>query len=73
MIAVALLVLHAPDGHEIRVNPAFVTTLHATRPSGSPNKLMTDEIQCVVYLTDGKYVSVVEPCADVQRMLEGKP
>ena len=69
--AVVLLLLHAADGHEIRVNPEHVTHLHAARP-GAPakDKIFSDNVKCLVNLADGKFVTVIEPCEVVQKMLE---
>lgn len=67
-IVEALLVLHGPDGRVIRVNPMLVTSMHAALP-GTANKLYTEEVRCIVGLVDGKNISVVEPCEDIQRMM----
>ena len=67
---VFLLLLHAPDGQEIRIAPDQVTSLHAPRPSGDHH--FTSAVRCLVNLTDGKFVSVVENCTDIQKMLEEK-
>lgn len=63
-----LLLLHGPDGREIRVNPDQVTSLKAA--TSEPNKLLHDEAQCLVNLTDGKYVAVREPCVAIEKMRE---
>jgi hypothetical protein len=63
-----LIVLHAAGGREVTINPRQVTSMQAK--VGEKNKLLTDDVNCVVGLTDGKFVSVVEPCAVVRRMLE---
>lgn len=68
VIAVVLILLHGPDGREIRINPQQVTSMRAA--SGDHNELLTDSVRCMVSLADGKYVSVVEPCETVQKMLE---
>jgi hypothetical protein len=67
--AVVLLILHGLDGHEIRINPTQVTSLHSAIPDKS-KKMLTDEVGCVVGLTDGKFASVIETCEVVEEMLE---
>lgn len=62
-----LVILHGPNGHEILLNPAAMTSMHAARP-GVPNELLTDEIKCVINTSDGKFVSVVETCAIVREL-----
>lgn len=68
-IVMHLVMLHSIDGHDVAINPAQVTSLHAARP-GEPNKLLTDQVACVVGLTNGKFVSVIEHCDVVRRLLE---
>lgn len=67
---VILILLHGPGGSEIRISPDQVTSLRS--PAGPSNKAFTDEVRCMVNLVDGKYVSVIEACETVQKMLEGK-
>jgi hypothetical protein len=42
--------------------------LQAARPD-APNKFLTDKVACAIGLTNGKFVSVVEGCDVVRRML----
>lgn len=72
VVAVSMIVLHTVDGHQVSINPALVTSLHAAK-ADQPNKLYTEAVRCVVGLADGKLVSVAEDCDTVQRMIEGKP
>lgn len=67
-----LLVLHGPNGHAITLNPQQVTSLHAAVP-GQKNQQISDAVKCLINTTDGKFVSVIETCDDVRRMIEGKP
>jgi uncharacterized protein YlzI (FlbEa/FlbD family) len=70
--ALQLIVLHRVDGGEVEVNPAHVTSLHATsEAAGKQNKLFVGHVHCVIWLTDGRQLSVLESCAEVRRKLEG--
>ena len=69
--AIQLIVLHQVDGREVVINPAQVTSLYAALP-GRPNRLVAPGSRCVVMLTDGKHVGVIEPCAAVRRLIEKK-
>jgi hypothetical protein len=72
MLVVAVLVLlHAPDGHEIVLNSAAVTSMHSAIP-GEPNKAFTAAVECLINTSDGKFVSVVESCDKVRDLVEGK-
>ena len=64
-----MVVLHQIDGRTVTVNPAQVTALYPSPPSGQ-NKLITKEAHCAVWLADGKFLSVTETCDQVKAMLE---
>jgi len=67
---IGMVLLHRPDGGEVAVAPSHVTSLHAKAPTAGANKLVVPEARCVVWLADGKLLSVVEPCDLVRKMLE---
>lgn len=69
--ALQLIVLHQPDGREIAINTAQITSLYAALP-GRPNKVVVPGARCLVQLVDGKFASVVETCAAVRRLIEDK-
>lgn len=66
--ALALILLHRVDGGEVTVAAAHVTSLRAT--PGSLNKLTPKDTRCLVGLSDGKFVAVLEACRDVRTLLE---
>jgi uncharacterized protein YlzI (FlbEa/FlbD family) len=68
-IVVHLIVLHTLDGHEVVINPKQVTSLRAAKDD-QPNKFYTDDVRCIISLTDGKIITVPEHCDDVQKLLE---
>ena len=73
LVAVQIVVLHVPDGYEIRVNPAHILTLRETsEAAGHANRLLVRGAHCVVGLTSGKFIAVTESCRDVQRLLEAR-
>ena len=70
LVAAALVLLHRLDGGAVLVNPDQVTSVHA-RPSGaSSNKHLTEQAHCALWLADGKLISVLEACPQVQQLLE---
>lgn len=70
-LALHLILLHSIDGHEITIASQQVTSLRAHQP-GKPNKLMTDDANCLIGLTDGRFVTVIESCAEVRELLKGE-
>ena len=67
-VTTALIILHAPGGKEVLVNPDTVTSLRRGEQDGGKN--LTSEARCFVNLTDGKFVAVTENCSEVRSMLE---
>jgi hypothetical protein len=66
LVTVQLVILHVPDGHQVAVNPAHISTL---REAGHSPRLLALGIHCVVGLTSAKFIAVTESCRDVQRRL----
>lgn len=67
-LALNFVVLHRSDGYEVSVNPAHITSLRSI--PGSLGKLMPHDTRCMVGMTDGKFVAVIETCIAVKRLLE---
>lgn len=67
--ALRLIVLHYPDGQPVEINPAQVTSTRGPVASGQQTHFST-KVKCMVNLTDGKFVAVVETCAEVRALLE---
>ena len=61
--ATGLLLLHAPDGHTVFINPDEVTVLHQKLNTGQGN--FTDKATCMVNTTDGKFITVIESCMTI--------
>lgn len=62
------VLLHRADGQEVAVSPQHITSLRST--PGSLSKQFSHEVRCLVGLDDGKFVSVIETCSAVKRLLE---
>ena len=65
-----MVLLHRADGGVVEVAPAHITSLHRKAPANPSNKAVTGEAKCVLWLADGKLLSVLEPCEEVRRLLE---
>lgn len=70
LVALHLIVLHRSDGRSVWISADEVTSLRA--PAGQLGHL-TPHGHCIVYLADGKFVAVQEPCEEVKRLLEAPP
>jgi hypothetical protein len=70
-IAIQLIVLHRADGGAVTVIPSHITSLHAKALGPDRDKLTTREARCIIWLADGRLLSVLETCDQVKAMLEG--
>ena len=68
--ALSIVLLHRADGGVVAVVPAHITSMHEKAPPPHTNKLSPAVARCVLWLADGKILSVLEPCDRVRRLLE---
>lgn len=66
--ALAMVLLHRADGGEVIVAGPQITSLHAAAIHGP--KVMHQTAGCVVWLTDGRMLSVLETCEAVKKLME---
>jgi len=64
-----MIILHRGDGGEVAVSPAHITSMHSKAPANPQNKLVTEEVRCIVWLDDGRLISVLEPCEVVKKLM----
>lgn len=69
--ATVLVLLHAPGGRQIHVNPDLVVSMR-TAVEGEPNVALTDEVKCMLNTNDGKFISVVERCDMVMELFNAR-
>lgn len=65
-IALRLITLTGPDGQVIQLAPDKIATIRTPRGDDHFHK----SINCLIFTTDGKNISVVETCAKVQQLLD---
>ena len=65
ILAAVLVAFTAGDGRPIAVNPDQIVVVRGP----SQKDLLTRNVRCVLGTTDGKFISVVEDCAEVRRKL----
>jgi hypothetical protein len=66
--AVVFAMLHDPQGIVVEINPDQVTSLRNAPSQRQGN--FTEEANCLVNLTDGKFITVKEDCKTVRSLLE---
>lgn len=67
LIALRLILLTGPDNQRIEVNPDAVTNFRPPRG----NDHFAPGVKCLVFLSDGKPLTVIETCDQVKYLLEG--
>jgi hypothetical protein len=67
VIAMQLVQLTGPNGQVIYINPVDVVTIR--QPTVGADHFHT-AVKCVIFTVDGRWLGVVESCADVERLIE---
>jgi hypothetical protein len=70
IVAAGMITLHAPDNHEIFINPAEITVLH--QKLGEGKGTFTEKATCMINTTDGRFITVTESCLYVLRAVQGE-
>lgn len=72
LLIIGLIVVHMIDGRAVILNPQQITSLSEARSAENKAKQLHPDVRCVVYLTDGRFVSVAEDCNTVKGLIEGE-
>jgi hypothetical protein len=68
-VVLRLIVVHAADRHrDCRQCIDSITSLRS-RPVGG-DSIFTEHVHCMISMSDGKFVAVVEDCETVRRLSE---
>lgn len=63
LVVVLFLTLTGPDKQVIEVNPDAIIELRAPRAA----EHFAPSTRCLVFLSDGKFLSVVDSCTDIKQ------
>jgi hypothetical protein len=74
LLAVLLIRVTTADGATVHINPSYVTKLYPTKEAmdKGPNTLVVKGARCIITMSDGKFLSVLEPCDYVLDLVEGR-
>ena len=67
-IAVHLILLHAPDGQGIELNPREISSIR--EPRDTEGQHWQKDVRCILSMTNGKFIAVVEDCKTIVEMVE---
>jgi hypothetical protein len=73
LVAVQMITVHMLDGREVLVNPAAIAELRSGRPDDDPKRVLIKGVFCVIFFPSGRWLSVVETCDEVRKLIEAKP
>jgi hypothetical protein len=60
-----LLLLHTLDGRAVYVSPLHIVSVGEARIEGK----LSRDVNCVVNLVDGKFITVIESCTQIKDRL----
>jgi hypothetical protein len=70
-IAFHLILVHTVNGDIIGINPDSITSMRDRAPQNDDDeRLMVKGVECMINLNDGKFISVVEHCDEVRKLIE---
>jgi hypothetical protein len=69
-IAVLLIALHGPDGHDISINLDEITSVHCKIPGSKPTGAFAAGANAIINTTDGKFVSISETCEELKTIIQ---
>ena len=64
-----LIILHSLSGGVLLVNPKLITSMKAHQPN-KENAHIAKDVECVINMADGKFLSVIETCDEVRKLIE---
>ncbi|MBO0715757.1 MAG: hypothetical protein J2P55_00270 [Rhizobiales bacterium] len=67
VLALELLRLTTPDGMTVDINPNKIVSMRP--PREDDKRTLNSKVQCVLFTTDGKFVSVTNECDEVRWLL----
>ena len=67
IVVPVMIILHSASGTPIDLNTETITNLRNPEPN---NPAFTSGVKCMVNMTDGKFVTVVESCKEVRSIME---
>jgi hypothetical protein len=62
-----LILVHAPDNQIIEINPHEISSIREPRDAEG---YWQKNVRCVLSMTNGKFIAVVEDCKTVVEMVE---
>jgi hypothetical protein len=63
--AAQYIIVHTVDGRAFYINPKQIVST-----SQAKGKLVVDAVQCVIYTTDGRFITIAETCESLKMRLE---
>lgn len=68
IILAGMILLHNVSGAMVEINPDQIT--HLRNPEPTKDHAFTEKAHCMINMTDGKFVTVIESCEAVRRAIE---
>jgi hypothetical protein len=65
-VTLSLITVHGPQGQVIELNVNEISSIRQPRGHGH----FTKDIKCLIFMTNGKFVSTVETCEQINKLIE---
>ena len=68
LVLLRLVLIHAPNGDEIEINPNEISCIREPREAG--DMAFHKGVRCVLVMTNGRFIGAAEDCQTVKLMVE---
>jgi uncharacterized protein YlzI (FlbEa/FlbD family) len=66
-IAFYLILVHAPDGQEVQVNVAEISSIK--KPREDAEEHFAEGTRCILTMTNGKFIFTTETCLEITKKI----
>jgi hypothetical protein len=66
--ALHLIFVHGPDNQQVFLNVDEISSIR--EPRGVTERVLHKDVGCVVFMTNGKFIGTIEPCAEIMKKIK---
>jgi len=66
LVEAHFILVHAPGGVDVSLNVEEISSIRKIAETGQHHH---KDVRCVVVMTNGRFIGVVEPCVDVIKLI----
>jgi len=68
LVALHLIFVHGPDNQQVFLNVDEISSIR--EPRAVTERVISKDINCIVFMTNGKFIGTIESCEDIVKKVE---